>query len=59
MKFIGVKADQLLLWIWINKTKWAMWQKVLLLILLLSAGPGNFFTENIYSWINNASLARC
>ena len=53
------KAGQLLLWIWINKTKWVneWWDKESYLYWIFSVGPDYFFTKNRYSWISHANLA--
>ena len=53
------KAGQLVLWIWINKTKWENeWcDKEFYLYWIFSVGPDYFFTKNRYSWISHANLA--
>ena len=53
------KAGQLLLWIWIIKTKWVNeWcNKESYLYWIYSVAHDSFFTKNRYSWISHANLA--
>ena len=53
------KAGQLLISIWINKTKWVdEWaDKESYLYWIFSVGPDYCFTKYRYSWICHANLA--
>ena len=53
------KTCQLLLWIWIKKTKWVNegCDKESYHYWIFSIGPDNFFTKHKYSWISHANLA--
>ena len=53
------KAGQLLLWIWINRTKWVneWFDKEPYLYWIFSVGSDSVFTKNKYSWISHTNLA--
>ena len=51
-------ADQLSLWIWINKTNYEWCDKESYFCWIFIIDPDYFFTGNIYSWISHANLAR-
>ena len=51
-------ADQLSLWIWINKTNYEWCDKESYFCWIFIIGPDYFFNGNRYSWLSHANLAR-